>query len=66
MTFSSSEERRRNQALLEYTSQKALRIDVDVELGRAFRLRRSSEPVAQMGREVEGARTGTLIDHPLR
>ena len=37
-------------------SQKTLRIDVDIELDRALRLRRFGEPVAQIGREVEGAR----------
>ena len=38
------------------SSQKTLRVDVDVELDRALRLRRGGEPVAQIGREVEGAR----------
>jgi len=37
-------------------SQKTLRIDVDIELDRALRLRRFGEPVAQIGREVEGTR----------
>jgi hypothetical protein len=44
-----------------FASQKALRIDVDVELDRALGFRRRGEPVAQIGREVEAARRERLL-----